>query len=100
MRQDVQDEDGGIKWQGTRTDLTSPKISAKSRSDDEIGQKVGVSGDTIRNYIALTQLVPELQQVPQKLGNAQMLITSATVTSLLKSHRFFNRHSRSKVSSG
>ena len=52
-----------IKRQGARTDLTSPKISAKFRSDDEIGQDAGVSGDTIRNYIALTQLVPELQQM-------------------------------------
>ena len=52
-----------IKRQGARTDLTSPKISAKFRSDDEVGQDTGVSGDTIRNYIALTQLVPELQQM-------------------------------------
>ena len=89
-----------IKRQGARTDLTSPKISAKSRSDDEIGQEVGVSSDIIRTYIALAQFVPELQQVPQKLGNAQMQFTSATVTSLLKSHRFFNIHRRSKVSSG
>ena len=45
-----------IKRQGARTDLTSPKISAKFRSDDDVGQDAGVSGDTIRNYIALTQL--------------------------------------------
>ena len=55
-----------IKRQGARTDLTSPKISAKFRSDDEVGQDAGVSGDTIRNYIALTQLVPELQQKSEK----------------------------------
>ena len=47
---------GAIKRQGARTDLTSPKISAKFRSDDEVGQEAGVSGDTIRNYIALTLL--------------------------------------------
>ncbi|MGM9588897.1 MAG: ParB/RepB/Spo0J family partition protein [Faecousia sp.] len=41
----------------------SPKISANFRSDDEIGQEAGVSGDTIRNYISLTHLVPELQQM-------------------------------------
>lgn len=39
-----------IKRQGARTDLTSPKISAKFRSDDEVGQDAGMSGDTIRNY--------------------------------------------------
>ena len=52
-----------IKRQGARTDLTSPKISAKLRSDDEVGEKMGISGDTVRNYISLTQLAPELQQM-------------------------------------
>ena len=52
-----------MKRQGARTDLTSPNISAKFRSDDELGQKVGVSGDTIRNYASLTNLVPELMQM-------------------------------------
>ncbi len=52
-----------IKRQGARTDLTSPKISAKLRSDDEIGQQMGMSGDTVRNYMALTELVPELMQM-------------------------------------
>ena len=52
-----------IKRQGARNDLTSPKISAKLRSDDEIGHQMGVSGDTVRNYISLTNLVPELMQM-------------------------------------
>lgn len=52
-----------MKRQGSRTDLTSPKISAKFRSDDELGQELGVSGDTIRNYASLTNLVPELMQM-------------------------------------
>ncbi|MDL2273860.1 ParB/RepB/Spo0J family partition protein [Oscillospiraceae bacterium OttesenSCG-928-G22] len=52
-----------VKRQGARTDLTSPKISAKLRSDDEVGKQMGVSGDTLRNYISLTELVPELQQM-------------------------------------
>ncbi|MDL2300057.1 ParB/RepB/Spo0J family partition protein [Clostridiaceae bacterium OttesenSCG-928-D20] len=41
----------------------APKISAKLRSDDEVGKQMGVSGDTLRNYISLTELVPELQQM-------------------------------------
>ena len=32
----------------------APNVSANFRSDDEVGQEAGVSGDTIRNYIALT----------------------------------------------
>ena len=41
----------------------APNVSANFRSDDEVGQDAGVSGDAIRNYIALTQLVPELQKM-------------------------------------
>ena len=52
-----------IRRQGTRTDLTSPNNSAKFRSDDEIGAGMGMSGDTVRNMISLTQLVPELQRM-------------------------------------
>ena len=43
-----------IKRRGARTDLTSPNNSAKLRSDDEIGAAMGMSGDTVRNYISLT----------------------------------------------
>lgn len=52
-----------MKRQGARTDLTSPNISAKFRSDDELGKEVEVGGDTIRNYASLTNLVPELMQM-------------------------------------
>ena len=38
-------------------DQNSPKISANFRSDDSIGELAGVSGDTIRNYISLTNLI-------------------------------------------
>ena len=41
----------------------SPNVSANFRSDDEIGSSAGISGDTVRNYISLTNLVPELMQM-------------------------------------
>lgn len=41
----------------------SPNISANFRSDDSIGEKAGISGDTVRNYISLTLLVPALMQL-------------------------------------
>ena len=44
-------------------DRNSPKISANFRSDDSIGELAGVSGDTIRNYISLTNLIPELMEM-------------------------------------
>ena len=52
-----------IKRQGARTDLTSPNGSAKFRSDDLIGKKDGVSGNTVRNYISLNNLTPPLMQM-------------------------------------
>lgn len=52
-----------IKRQGARTDLTSPQVAAKLRTDDEIAKQAGISGDTVRRYIRLTNLVPPLLQM-------------------------------------
>ena len=41
----------------------APNVSANFRSDDSIGELAGVSGDTIRNYISLTNLIPELMEM-------------------------------------
>ena len=49
-----------LKNQGARSDLTSPQVSAKFRSDDAVAKDQGISGDTVRRYIRLTNLVPEL----------------------------------------
>ena len=49
-----------IKHQGQRTDLTSPQVAARSRADDEVGKGVGMSGDTVRRFVRLTNLIPEV----------------------------------------
>ena len=41
----------------------SPNYSANFRSDDEVGNTEGVSGDTVRNIISLNNLVPELMEL-------------------------------------
>ena len=41
----------------------APNNSANFRSDDEVGNVDGISGDTVRNIISLTNLVPELMQM-------------------------------------
>ena len=48
-----------------RKELTenAPNNSANIRSDDEVGNVDGISGDTVRNIISLTNLVPELMQM-------------------------------------
>ena len=40
-----------------------PNNSANFRSDDEVGNVDGISGDTVRNFISLNNLVPELMQM-------------------------------------
>lgn len=55
-----------MKRQGQRTDLTSSPVATKlgqGRSDTELAEQVGESKDTIRRYICLTNLVPELLQL-------------------------------------
>ena len=49
-----------IKNQGARSDLTSPQVASKFRSDDEVAKGQGISGDTVRRFIRLTNLIPEL----------------------------------------
>lgn len=49
-----------MKRQGKRTDLTSPQVAAKSRTDDALAAEAGMSGDTVRRYIRLTYLLPDL----------------------------------------
>ena len=59
----------------------SPNISANFRSDDEIGAEMGVSGDTVRNMISLTQLVPELQEM---VNDQRIKLTPAYQLAALK----------------
>ena len=49
-----------IKNQGARSDLPSPQVASKFRSDDEVAKGQGISGDTVRRFIRLTNLIPEL----------------------------------------
>lgn len=66
-----------IKHQGKST---SPQVAAKSRSDDEVGQKEGISGDTVRRYIRLTELIPELLDM---VDNGQIKFNPAVELSYL-----------------
>ena len=48
-----------IKNQGARSDLTSTQVAQKL-SVEKVGDDAGVSKDTIRRFIRLTDLIPEL----------------------------------------
>jgi ParB family chromosome partitioning protein len=70
-----------MKRQGARTDMTSPQVAAKFRSDDQIGQSMGISGDTLRRYISLTELIPELMIM---VDSGTIAVTPASFLSALK----------------
>lgn len=48
-----------IKHQGSRSDLTSTQLAQKL-SVEKVGEEAGVSKDTVRRFIRLTNLVPDL----------------------------------------
>ena len=48
-----------LKHQGQRTDITSEQIAPKL-STEVIGEQEGISKDTVKRYIRLTYLIPEL----------------------------------------
>ena len=70
-----------IKNQGARSDLTSPQVAAKFRADDEVAKAAGVSGDTVRRFVRLTELQPELQQM---VDDKKIAMTPAVELSYLK----------------
>ncbi len=45
-----------LKRQSGRPKKNSPQLAANTRTDDNIGVKEGISGDTVRRYIRLTNL--------------------------------------------
>ena len=49
--------------QGQRVDLTSTPVVSKSRSNEELADRVGESREQIRRFIRLTELVPEILQM-------------------------------------
>ena len=49
--------------QGKRTDLTSTPLVSKFRTNEILGKESGESRETIRRYIRLTELVPEILQM-------------------------------------
>ena len=53
--------------QGKRTDLTSTPLVSKFRTNEILAQEAGESRETIRRYIRLTELIPEiLEMVDEK----------------------------------
>ena len=52
-----------MKNQGTRSDLTSTQVVSKLRSNEKLGAENNQSRETVRRFIRLTNLIPELQDM-------------------------------------
>ena len=59
----------------------SPQVAANFRSDDEAAKGTGMSGDTVRRLVRLTELSPELQQMVE---DKKIAVTPASEISYLK----------------
>ena len=69
-----------LKRQGVRTDLTSAQLAPKLTTE-KIGEEAGVSKDTVKRFIRLTELQPELQQM---VDEKKIAFTPAVEISYLK----------------
>ena len=72
-----------LKHQGKRTDLTSATSVHKFSTRDEVGKEHGISGETVRKYIRLTELIPELLELVDMEKNG-IALTPAIELSYLK----------------
>ena len=55
-----------LKNQGARSDLTSTQLVSKLRSNEQLGAENNQSRETVRRFIRLTNLIPELLDMVDK----------------------------------
>lgn len=77
-----------LKHQGKRTDLTSATDVHKLNTRDEIGKENGISGETVRKYIRLTELIPELLELCDKEKDGIALSPAVEISYLTKDEQY------------
>ena len=73
-----------MKSQGKRTDLTSTQSVSKFRTAEEVGKENNESRETVRRYIRLTYLIPEILKLVDK---ERIAFTPAVELSYLPSEK-------------
>lgn len=69
-----------VRRKAGRPSINSPQLAANFRSDDTVAREANISGDTLRRYIRLTELIPSiLEMVDEK----QIALNPATEISYL-----------------
>ena len=66
--------------QGERTDLTSTQLVSKLRTNEMVGEVNGDSRETVRRFIRLTELIPEILQL---VDSGRIALTPAVELSYL-----------------
>ena len=66
--------------QGERTDLTSTQLVSKLRTNEMVGEVNGDSRETVRRYIRLTELIPEILAM---VDSSKIALTPAVELSYL-----------------
>ena len=66
--------------QGQRTDLTSTQVVLKLRTNEMVGEANGDSRETVRRYIRLTELIPEILRM---VDDGKIALTPAVELSYL-----------------
>ena len=66
--------------QGQRTDLTSTQVVSKLRTSEIVGESGGDSRETVRRYIRLTELIPEVLRM---VDDGKIALTPAVELSYL-----------------
>ena len=66
--------------QGQRTDLTSTQVVSKLRTNEMVGEANGDSRETVRRYIRLTELIPEILRM---VDDGKIALTPAVELSYL-----------------
>ena len=69
-----------LNRQGQRTDLTSTQVVSKLRTSELVGEANGDSRETVRRYIRLTNLIPEILQM---VDDGRIALTPAVELSYL-----------------
>lgn len=69
-----------LSRQGQRTDLTSTPLVSKLRTGELVGEANGDSRETVRRYIRLTNLIPEILQM---VDDGRIALTPAVELSYL-----------------
>ena len=72
-----------LKKQGKRTDLTSTQDVSKLRTNEVVGEQLNESRETVRRYIRLNYLLPELLKM---VDEERIALTPAVELSYLTEH--------------